>query len=290
MMTDITITRPLDLTTAPAFTTGEVISADGTPIGYRQIGRGPGLVIMHGGARASQHYLRLAQALADDFTVIIPDRRGRGLSGPPGRLYSIQREIDDLQAILFQTRAHRVFGHSAGGFFALESALRLPIFKLALYEPAALVDGTLSLDWLPKLEQALARQDKVSAMVIFLKGLRLNWLSDLPGWMIAPMARALLLQKEGQEMAALLPSLVWEAGEIQYLQHSGLSYQRYAKVPAKTLLLSGTSSADYLRSIAHHLADAIPRANVIDLERQGHNAPDQDAPEEVAEQLRAFFC
>ncbi len=34
-----------------------VTSVDGTTIGYRQIGSGPGLVIIHGGARASQHYL-----------------------------------------------------------------------------------------------------------------------------------------------------------------------------------------------------------------------------------------
>ena len=30
------------------YTIGSVISADGTTIGYRQIGSGPGLVLLHG--------------------------------------------------------------------------------------------------------------------------------------------------------------------------------------------------------------------------------------------------
>jgi pimeloyl-ACP methyl ester carboxylesterase len=107
--------------------TGQVTSTDGTIIGFRQVGHGLGLVILHGGIRASQHYLRLAQALANVYTVYIPDRRGRGLSGPPGDDYSIQKELEDLQALLQKSGACMLFGHSAGGFFALEAALKLPM-------------------------------------------------------------------------------------------------------------------------------------------------------------------
>ena len=73
------------------FSAGEVVSADGTHIGYRQTGSGPGLVVLHGGMRAAQHYLVLAEALADGYTVYIQDRRGRGLSGPPGENYSKEK-------------------------------------------------------------------------------------------------------------------------------------------------------------------------------------------------------
>jgi len=41
--------------------------------------------------RASQHYLAMAEALADGYTVYIQDRRGRGLSGPPGENYSKEK-------------------------------------------------------------------------------------------------------------------------------------------------------------------------------------------------------
>lgn len=86
-----------------------VTSKDGTTIGFRQLGHGPGVVILHGGALASQHYMKLGGALADEFTVYIPDRRGRGMSGPYGPHYSIQREDEDLGAIVTDTGAQYVF-------------------------------------------------------------------------------------------------------------------------------------------------------------------------------------
>ncbi|MCW3085807.1 MAG: alpha/beta hydrolase [Bacteroidetes bacterium] len=63
--------------------TKSVISKDGTVIGCRQFGSGPGLIICHGGGRISQNYEKLATALSGNFTVYIPDRRGRGLAGLP---------------------------------------------------------------------------------------------------------------------------------------------------------------------------------------------------------------
>ena len=94
--------------TVDTTTIGKVISADGTRIGYRQMGTGPGLVILHGGWRASQHYLRLGEALAGQLTVTIPDRRGRGLSGPVRDIqgeYSLDKECEDLDALLRATGA-----------------------------------------------------------------------------------------------------------------------------------------------------------------------------------------
>src|SRR5438067_5501090 len=84
---------PLSASRTP-YTTDSVTS-DGATIGYRQIGSGPGLILLHGGMQASQHYMRLAAALADAFTVYVPDRRGRGLSGPHGDQYSIAKECED---------------------------------------------------------------------------------------------------------------------------------------------------------------------------------------------------
>jgi pimeloyl-ACP methyl ester carboxylesterase len=87
------------------YTIGSVTSKDGTTIGYRQLGSGPGIILLHGAASASllhgaasasllhgaasasQHFMKLGVALSDAFTVYIPDRRGRGLSGPFGDNY-----------------------------------------------------------------------------------------------------------------------------------------------------------------------------------------------------------
>jgi hypothetical protein len=82
------------------YATGLVTSKDGTHIGYRHIGHGPGVVVLHGTMSLAHNHMQLAEAMADAFTVYVPDRRGRGLSGPFGDAYGIQREVEDLSALL----------------------------------------------------------------------------------------------------------------------------------------------------------------------------------------------
>ena len=73
--------KAAQLSTA-AMTTGSVPSADGTTIGYLRVGQGPAVVILHGSNESARSHTQLALGLADDFTVFMPDRRGRGRSGP----------------------------------------------------------------------------------------------------------------------------------------------------------------------------------------------------------------
>ena len=271
------------------FSTGQVTSTDGTIIGYRQIGQRPGLIIMHGGARASQHYLRLAQELAGTCSVYIPDRRGRGLSGPPGQAYNIEREFEDLSALMQKTSSRMLFGHSAGGFFALEAALKLPVEKLVLYEPPVPISGSLDYCWIPDFESAIAGGNSAVALAIFFKGLRLHWTGRLPVWVLAAFSRLMMRTQDGREMAELLPTIVWEIEEIRRLDQAGLTYERYQNIQAETLLLGGSRSPDYLRKVLPVLADVIPQACMLEFPGFGHNAPDQDAPEVVAAEIRKFL-
>jgi pimeloyl-ACP methyl ester carboxylesterase len=105
----------LDAAASRAYATGSVVSGDGTVIGYRELGRGPGIVLVHGTASSGHNHLELAAALAEAFTVIVPDRRGRGLSGAYREDDGIDQEVEDLDALLAGTGAHCVFGVSSGG-------------------------------------------------------------------------------------------------------------------------------------------------------------------------------
>src|SRR5690349_13818278 len=123
-------------------TTGSVVSADGTRIGFRRLGQGPSVILLHGGVNASQHMLKLGRALADAYTVYLPDRRGRGMSGGFGPAYDIRREDEDLAAIVEHAAADLVFGPANGGLFALHGAIGLgQIRKVAAYEPLLLWGG-----------------------------------------------------------------------------------------------------------------------------------------------------
>src|ERR1700748_3494329 len=112
--------------TGTSMTSGRVTSRDGTPIGYLKTGRGPAVVIMHGSMESARSHTLLAQALAGDFTVYLPDRRGRGLSGPHRPDHSVRTEVEDLQAVLAESGAQLVFGVSAGGLGVLGGARTMP--------------------------------------------------------------------------------------------------------------------------------------------------------------------
>ena len=128
-------------TITAGMTTGLVTSADGTPIGYLRIGHGPPVVVLHGSNESARSHTRLALALAGAFTVYLPDRRGRSLSGPHHPDHAMRTEIEDLQAVVAESGAHKVFGISVSALIALQAARTVPaIRQVAAYEPALFMD------------------------------------------------------------------------------------------------------------------------------------------------------
>src|SRR5262245_37313698 len=110
------------------YSTASVVSSDGTTIGYRRLGHGPGVILVHGSMMGAQNFMKLAAALAGDCTVYIPDRRGRGLSGPHGD-YSLEREADDIRALVKHSAASSIFGLSSGAIVTLKAALSEPTLR-----------------------------------------------------------------------------------------------------------------------------------------------------------------
>jgi len=91
---------------------------------------------------------------------------------------------------------------------------------------------------------------------------------------------------DGREMVALVPTIVWDAKEIQRLDST---YESYRSISAKTLLLNDIKSPAYLRNILPTLANINSHTRSIELEGLNHNTPDRDAPEQVAVALEQFF-
>src|SRR6185312_10869947 len=114
--------------------TAAVTSADGTTIGYRSFGAGPPLLVLHGAMQSGLSQRDLAEALADRFTVVLPDRRGRGASGTFGPDWSLDREVEDVAALVTGTGARLGFGISSGAVILLEAALTGAFERLALFE------------------------------------------------------------------------------------------------------------------------------------------------------------
>jgi len=169
-------------------TTGSFLSSDGTLMGYRQMGKGPGLVLLHGALQSSRSFTSLGAALSDAFTIYIPDRRGRGLSGPFGDNHSMRTETEDLEALLDKTGSHHVFALSAGALVALQCALESPaIHRLAIYEPPLEIGRRPSpLDWVPRYDKELAAGNLAAAMAAAIKGTGdREFFTNLPSFILA---------------------------------------------------------------------------------------------------------
>src|SRR5438270_11574294 len=167
--------------------TRSVVSRDGTTIGYRELGRGPGLVVLHGAMESSQSHLQLAQALADGFTVYLPDRRGRGMSGPYGKDHGVKNDVEDMEALLTKTGAHYVFGVSSGALIWLQAALTLPaIHKAAIFEPPLLLNGSASTAWLTRYDKEIAQGKVASALITGMKGAQMGppIFNVMPRWLL----------------------------------------------------------------------------------------------------------
>ncbi|TMR21398.1 alpha/beta hydrolase [Nonomuraea turkmeniaca] len=278
-----------------SYSTGRVTSADGTTIGYRRLGSGPGLILLSGGYLAAQHYMELAEALAKTFTVYVPDRRGRGLSGPPGEHYRMATECEDVEALLAGTGAHLVFGHSSGGLIALQAALTLPaIHKVAVFEPALSMYGAFSMSWVPRFERELDQGELAAAIVTFSKGTRANrWVDLLPRRLVVGMIN-LYLRKEPKNVRPGEQSLVelipLQRLDVQIFQEMATG-AGYAGLRCEVLLMDGEKTPPPMHNAIEAMHRALPQAKRVALRGVGHEAPvnHRGVPERVAAELREFF-
>lgn len=268
-------------------------SRDGATIGYRQIGVGPGLVLLPGAMQSSLNFTRLAEFLADRFTLYLPDRRGRGLSDPPGADYGIDTEIDDLSAVLAHTRARDVFALSSGAIATLWTALRHPqaFDKIALYEPPIPVGSPSPLDFAPRYEADLAAGDIAAAMVSAMKGTgdRRDWFTNLPRPLLTLMMRIAL--RGGGEAAAIRELVPTVHYDIRLVAATAGQAQRFGAIGLPVLLMGGENSNRYLGMALDALQRELPRAERVELKAIGHMAADNvGKPRLVANALRRFFA
>ncbi|WP_203236599.1 alpha/beta fold hydrolase [Nocardia panacis] len=275
------------------FETGSIRSSDGTTIGYRRVGQGPALILVHGAMMTSQQFERLAAALADEFTVFAPDRRGRGMSGPVGANYGIETEIGDLTALVRETNAHNVFGLSSGAVIAMAAALALPqIRKLALYEPPLTGDHFSPLGWTARYERELAENRLAAAFVSALKGTGdKRSVASLPRALLVPaMTLALRLDKGEEGRPAVRKLVPTVRCDITVLRSTTDIWDRLAELRCDTLLLGGDRSIAYLPAALDQLQATLPAATRVTFPDAGHTATFNDEkPELVAAELRRFL-
>ncbi|TDB92548.1 alpha/beta hydrolase [Actinomadura sp. 7K534] len=247
-------------------------SADGTRIAYDRLGGGPAVVLIGGMFCARPATRELAGRLAERFTVLNYDRRGRGESDdtPP---YAVRREIEDLAALITEAGGSAaVYGHSSGAGLALEAAAAgWPITRLVLHEPPYGSDDEderrTARELAENVQAALKDDRRADAIKLFLAA------SGMPPEMAEGMAA-------DPDMQAVAPTMPYDFEVMGDTARGGAIPEDLARaITVPTLLIAGSASPPFFRDAATRLTALLPNGEYTLLEGQDHAAPaDQVAP------------
>lgn len=257
-----------------------VTSRDGTTIAFDRSGDGPPVILVGGALQYREFDARtadLAARLADRFTVLNYDRRGRGDSGDT-EPYAVEREVEDLEALIaYVGGSAAVYGSSSGGNLALGAAARgVGVTKLALWEPNFLVDDSrppLPEDYVAQLEERVAAGRRGDAVEYFL-----TTAAGVPAEYVGPMRESPMWA----EMEQVAHTIAYDGRIVDGFR---VHADRVAAVEAPVLVMDG-GRTPWFSSGAEALADALPNGAHRRLEGQGHDV----SPDALAPVLIEFFA
>lgn len=251
-------------------------SAGGARLRYRDEGRGPAVLLLHGWTLDLEMWNPQVEELRDAFRLIRLDRRGHGLSsGIPAP----QRDAADLAALCAHLGLIRValLGMSQGVRGALMFAAAVPERVNAL-----ILDGPPALDPPSVAEVPLAR---------YVTLLRTNGIEAFRReWARHPLMQ--LRTSDAPTHALLAAMLNRYAGND--LQHPATGEQLaaarmpLASIAAPALVLSGEFDLPARRQAARELAARLPQAELAIVGDAGH-LPNLDSPHTYSKLCRAFL-
>ena|SRR5215467_1691605 len=102
------------------------VATNGTKLYVRVGGGGPAVVLLHGYGETGDMWVPLANDLARDHTVVVPDLRGMGLSAKPAGGYDKKTQAGDVAGILDALKVERAalvthdIGNMVGYAFAAQ--------------------------------------------------------------------------------------------------------------------------------------------------------------------------
>lgn len=271
-----------------------LIEAPGARIYCKSLGRGPPLLLLHGGPGADHtDFLPHLLPLAKRRRLILIDQRGSGRSerlADPSR-YTLDGMIEDIEAVrtAFRVRKMDVLGHSFGGILAQAYAIRHPsaVRRLILAGTAASA-RTINADFRRMRAATLpAVRDRLAAFEA--KGIFRKDGSYIPGYaalcsrVYAPYMyrRAVHPIKPGEYVTG------WEVLREMWVRHSDFRVEgnlrgfdftkQLRRVSVPTLVVLGDRDMVSLRS-AKTLAAALRNGRLHVMTRCGHMMFVDDAP------------
>jgi pimeloyl-ACP methyl ester carboxylesterase len=266
--------------------TRKATSKDGTTIAYTQIGQGPPIILVDGAFcyREFGPMPKLAPLLAERFTVVYYDRRGRGESTDT-KPYAVEREIEDIRALMDAVGGSAsLVGLSSGAALAMRAAASgLAVRKLVVYEPPFAekgAPGPLPPDRMAEIKAHVAAGRRSDAVKTFMR------MVGVPAIMI-PLMR--LIPGVWSKLVGVAHTLPYDFAALADASAERplpkeLS-QAMASIKAPTLALLGGKSPPYMGHAVKIVATTVPGARMQTLDKQTHNV----APKPLAAAVTGFM-
>ncbi|WP_314324137.1 alpha/beta hydrolase [Paenarthrobacter ilicis] len=249
---------------------------------------GSGVVVVPASMVTASDYTRFAQKLSEALgrPVHTFNRRGRGDSSRQADDYTLEADIQDLDAVMKHTSSTDVFGHSFGGAVALHAARTLPVERLAVYDPAVSVNHSVKAEWAPEYERATAAGDYDRALAVLIKGVETEGaFGRMPLSMLTLATKLTAATPMGKQMRELMTCGV---REIKAVIAADIPAEPFLDLPLETLIVVGEKSPAYFGVACGQIHDVLSGSSYTILAGQGHDGPIK-APEKLVAELSEFF-
>jgi len=264
------------------------LAVPGARLYFEEAGRGPAVVLIHGGYLDHRLWDREFQWLARDYRVVRYDVRAHGLSRTEAGSWS---DFEDLRALLDSLRIERaaLVGHSLGGRIAADFALAYPgrVSALVFMGPG-LSGAPFGSDqiraYTAEMRQALGGQTFGPREFSRLIEVFAHWWCDGPSRApsaVDPAVRAkVLAMLAGSEQR-------WRLGDGSELEPP--AWGRLREIRAPTLAVAGALDVVDILEIVDSIAAQVPGARRVVIQGAAH-AVNLEKPAEFEAAVRPFLA
>jgi len=235
--------------------------------------------------------IALAKGLGQGWAVDVYDRRGRGNSTKQPHNYSMATEIADVRTIMDATGARNILGHSLGGSVALNAAqafagTRHEPDKLAVYDAAVNIDGSMDTDWLAGFADAVNKGNVNRAMARMRRGMQPgSALARVPEPILAGLMAVVSRTKVNKLFRQLLPSGV---GELKAAFEDADTPHDFSVLPPNTHFMVGKKSPQFYKVTAARLNRAVP-GSTLEVSPKGFHGSVPAAVNELVSDISDYF-
>lgn len=278
----------------------KVLTPDGGKLALYSYGTadapGERRVVLIGGAFLTALIYRpfsmaLSEGLGEGWAVDVYDRRGRGSSTELPANYSMATEIADVRSIMDATGARNLLGHSLGGSVALNAVQEFAGTsyepdKLAVYDAAVNIDGSVDTGWLDGFAQSVDSGNVGRAMARMKRGMQPGTaLARIPEPILAGLMALVSRTKVNKVLRGLMPTGV---AELKAAYDESARPRDFSVLPRSTRFMVGSKSPEYYKVTAERLYAAVPGSTLV-VSPKGFHGSIPAAVKELVMDLSSYF-